>query len=353
MRGAAMLGLLAWTAASTSAGAAEDPPWQVLLQWDNDLLTNTDRDYTNGARLAFQREFAEGETTNAFLSETLFRLSGAAREGPLRGLRFAGSPPYRFAWGMGLTQLMFTPEDYEAPAPPPGERPYAGWLGLEVSLHVKADDAVSSVTLSAGTTGSPSLAEEVQGWVHDNISNSPRFRGWDSQVPAEPTLNLHFDHKRRLGFLDRLLPRPLELDGYAEWGGALGNFRTDAYSGLLARAGFNLPAVHSTPRVQLGSFGHALFRPEGRRTRNPSAFAFAGVRGSAVGRDITLGGPLFSSFEGGVDPEPLVGEAVLGAGFAFGQLAGSFSLTYRTDEFKGQKENQRFGSVMLRLRSAF
>jgi hypothetical protein len=248
---------------------------------------------------------------------------------------------------------MFTPDDFTAASAPTGERPYAGWLGLECSLHVKNDFSASSVTLSLGTTGKLSFAEESQEWVHENISDSPIYQGWDSQVPGELTANLHFDHKQRIRFLDTTAEWPLEFDGYYEWGAAVGNLRTDAYVGSLLRAGYNLPATYATPRVQIGSYGHALFREEATDVPALSIFGFTGVRGSAVLHDISLDGPVFRDFNTGIERKPFVGELLLGVGLRWGACDLSFSQTIRSDEFQGQDENQQFGSVMFRVGLTF
>ena len=89
---------------------------------------------------------------------------------------------------------------------------------MEFSLQAMNKTSVSGITLSLGTTGDSSMAEDTQDWVHENISNSPLFQGWDSQVPQEFTINLHFDHKRQLTFLEHGTPGSFSTDGYGEWG---------------------------------------------------------------------------------------------------------------------------------------
>ncbi len=327
-----------------------DPSWQMLLQLDNDLFSGSDRDYTSGVRVGFVREVplesARGQ-----------RMNKRARDGTreiqawLQSLRIPDDEELRFAHGFGLTQLLFTPEDPTALSAPPGERPYAGWLGLEYSLHVKAERFVNSLTLTMGTTGENSWAQPSQDWVHRNISNSPIFQGWDSQVPNELTLNLHFDHKQKFYNLTRKLGRHLETDGYYEGGFALGNFRTDAYIGAVGRIGYRLPSNFSTPRVQLGAYGHKLFDNDRDYGKKFSAYAFGGMRATGVAHDITLDGTVFRDFDTGVESNPLVGELVFGFGARYRGIDLVFSQTLRSDEFDGQTENLRFGTVMLRFDS--
>jgi lipid A 3-O-deacylase len=328
----------------------EPSNWQVLLQLDNDLFAGSDRDYTNGVRVGFVQEIPfdsdEGKRMNKRLLDGSKKLQGR-----LQSMRMPKGANLRFARGFGISQLMFTPEDPLALKAPEGERPYAGWLGLEYSLHVKADNYVNSLTLSVGTTGESSLAQPSQNWVHRNISNSPLFQGWDSQIPSELTVNIHFDHKQRFRGLSKLTPGGLEVDGYYEGGLAAGNFRTDTYIGGLARIGYRLPSSFSTPRVELGSYGHQLFSDTRNYGKKFSGFAFAGLRATAVLHDITLDGPVFRNFNTDIESESLVGELLYGVGFRYKKVALIFSQTIRSDEFTGQTENQKFGSFMLRFQS--
>lgn len=348
-----LLALFASLCGIHTVAANETAPIRLMVQWDNDLLTGSDRDYTNGARIAFVQDLDPDEATHNQLQKALYRLSGAEDDALFGGLRYQSINGNRFAWGVGLTQLMYTPDDPLALLPSEGDRPYAGWLGLETSLHVKNDRSTSSVTLSIGTTGKLSYAEEAQEWVHENISDSSIYQGWESQIPGEMTLNLHLDHKQRYTVLDATQDWWIAMDGYFEWGAALGNFRTDAYIGSLLRAGYNLPASYATPRVQIGSYGHALFKEEATGTTAFSAFGFAGVRGSAVLHDITLDGPVFRDYNSGIDSEPFVGELLLGLGLRWGHCELSFSRTLRSDEFEDQSANQEFGSVMFRFQLPF
>ncbi len=326
---------------------------KYIIQFDNDLFYDIDEDYTNGTRIAFMREHKDQAIKENVLQRGLHKLSGADSETELGRFRTRGDGITRYAWGTGLTQLMFTPKDKSAKVPPYGERPFAGWLGLEFSLHTKNNESVSSVTFSVGTTGKSSFAQQTQDWVHKNISNSHLFSGWDSQVPQEVTLNLHFDHKYKLP-IDQLSENiPLKIDGYYEWGAAVGNFQTNGYLGLLLRTGYNLSASYSTPRVQIGSYAHDLFRVEDPRKNRFSFYTYAGFRGTGVLHDITLNGPLFRDFKYAVETKAFVGEALLGYGLSWRHFELSHSFTHRTREFKSQKRKHPFGSVLIRFDMPF
>jgi hypothetical protein len=321
---------------------------KFIFQFDNDLFYDIDQDYTNGIRVALMRENENEPFDENALQRSLHQLTGSGSESSLGKFRTRGGGMTRYAWGTGLTQLMYTPKSKSAKVPPYGERPFAGWLGLEFSLHTKNDYSVSSVTLTLGTTGKASFAEKTQNWVH-NLSHSHLYKGWDSQVPQEVTVNLHLDHKHKLAIDPLTEDLPLKLDGYYEWGAALGNFQTNAYLGMLLRAGYNLSASYSTPRVQIGSYAHDLFRKEDPRRNRFSFYTYGGLRGTAVLHDISLNGPLFRDFKYKVENQAFVGEALIGYGLSWRHFEISHSFTHRTREFKSQKTKHPFGSILLRF----
>lgn len=341
--------LLILAFAAKAMPSPDDSSWQLIGQWDNDLLTGTDDGYTNGARIAFTRELSQDSAEHNFLQNTLHKLTGADQRGRFNHFRFPETGTHRFRYGIGLTQLIFTPETPDSPTPPKGERPYAGWLGLEFSLQASAGDSASTATLSIGTTGQLSYAQDLQKWVHQNISDSPVFQGWETQAPGELTLNFHFDHKHRISFLEVSDGWPLQIDGFYEWGGALGNFRTNAYMGTLIRFGYELPASYATPRVQLGSFTETLFDLKPNQAKDFSLYGFAGLRGYAVLHDISLDGPVFRDWKESVDSEPWVGELSFGIASRWRSAEISLAHTLRSDEFNGQDNRSRYGSIMLRV----
>jgi hypothetical protein len=348
--------LLLFSTLSAFSGALmadSSSDWQLIGQWDNDLLTGTDDGYTNGARIAFVRELPSDSKQHNALQESLRKLTGSEQDDAFSEFRFPDSGPLRFQYGIGLSQLMFTPDDPEPATPTPGQRPYAGWLGLEFSLQASAGDSASTATLSIGTTGQLSYAQDMQKWVHENVSDSPIFQGWDTQAPGELTVNLHLDHKQRLRFLDATQDWPIEFDGFYEWGGALGNFRTDAYIGALMRFGLNLPASHTEPRVQLGSFTATIFEGAHSAEKDHSLYGLVGLRGYAVLHDITLDGPVFRDWSESVDSELWVSELSYGLATRWRSIELSLTHTVRSDEFEDQRERSRYGSVLLKIGSRF
>ncbi len=316
---------------------------------DNDLFAGTDRNYTNGVRLAWLSGSRDPKEFG-FVQRGLQRLVGDAKSLKLfqdiSGFRDMSAIEYNY--GSSVTQLMFTPEDPDLPKSPPGQSPYAGWLGFGFSLHAKDEFALNSVELNIGTVGPNAHAKEVQDFVHD-IKGVARFQGWDSQIPNEVTVNLFFSQKRRLTFLETGYSG-FSVDGFGEWGFGLGNYKTDLYVGALTRFGWNLPLDFSDPRLSPTAYTHQPFVTDRRESGRWSLFGLFGFRGSAVARDITLDGPLFRSFDTGVTREALVGGLYAGVAVRYRDVQFSYVQTYRTDRFKEQTGNQQFGSLAASYR---
>lgn len=361
----ALLGLLpALVLAQAPEGAAEaqtadedaDDEGRGYLTFylDNDLFAGTDRNYTNGVRVSW---ISEGEPLFDFLParRQLERLASAEGDydvfGLLSGFRDESirNETLELNYGLSLTQLMFTPADVEFAAQPPGERRYAGWLGLGFSVHARDSKAVNSVELILGTTGPRSLAEHAQDLVHD-VRKIDKFQGWDDQIPNEVTLDLSILQKRRVRFLPEA-PRGLSMDGLTEWGVRLGTFRTQLRLGGLFRLGFNLPADFSDPRLSSVAYSHRYFEHgDPALGRDWSAYILFGLAGHGIAHDATLDGPVFDSFDTGNTREPWVGEAFAGFGLRWQAIELSYVHTWRTREFEEAASDRfNFGTLALRL----
>ena len=331
------------------AEASSERKSYIIFQLDNDLFTGSDNDYTNGARLAFMQPVPETSLNKA--QRFLKRMTGVepnSRFGYLGAL--LESEAIRYDYGIGLAQLMFTPQDPNATSAGPGQRPYAGWLAAEISLHAKDADALSSVVLSLGVTGKYARAQPTQNWVHRNISDSPIFQGWDSQIPSEITLNLIFDRKRRFKALaENTEDWLIQMDGYFEWGAMLGNGVTGAHTGTMLRIGYNLPLQYMAPRLQFGNYPHELFSSSSKSAGKFSLYGFGGARVNAVLHNITLDGPVFRDFDTGTSSEPFYGELLVGLGIRLYGFTITYSRTFRGQEFRGQKYNHQFGSFLVSL----
>ncbi len=319
--------------------------------FDNDLFGGTDANYTNGGRISY---ITQGKPiiNIPLVQKNLHRLSGDGDSTwwmkKIWGFRDASKVEY--SYGFALTQLMFTPETLNTKVPPPGERPYAGWLGVGFSLHARDETALNSIEISIGLVGPNAFAEETQDAVH-SLRNLDKFQGWDSQIPQEFTLNASFNRRRRLEELDKWdLPLNLEVDGFYETGYDLGNYLTAAHAGFMIRVGWDLPIEFSDPRLTTTAHTQKLYTDELFNSHSWSFYGLVGGRVGGILHDITLDGPLFRHFDTGVSREPWVAEIYAGFGIRRKGWEFGYVHTFRTKRFKSQKGNQSFGSIAIRTR---
>ncbi len=317
---------------------------------DNDVFGGTDRNYTNGARLAWISGAMDFDDVGPFQS-WLRPFTGDNRSLPLfqalTGFSDLGGVDYHF--GASLTQLMFTPETFGTYGQPPGERRYAGWLGLGLSLHVKDEHVLNAVEFTLGVVGKDSLAGPAQDVVH-SIIDLPKFNGWDYQVPSELTADISLVQKRRMEFFS-MGEGMIRLDAIGEWGARLGTFRTKAHVGGFFRLGYNLPPDFSDPRLSDTAYSHRFFRDDVGYGGPWSAYLLFGVTGRAIAYDATLDGPMFeSNFKTGNHREPFVGEMFAGFGLRYEDWELGYAHTFRSREFREQNGGQDFGTLALRMR---
>jgi hypothetical protein len=322
---------------------------------DNDLFAGEDRDYTNGIRLALIsgnqdllklapfHDALERMSKWEADDDTVSRWSGFASGNVME-------KNLQLNYGLSLTQQMFTPQDPYSTTQPPGERRYAGWLGLGFSVHASDANALNSAELIIGTTGPRSLAEQTQDLIHE-IRNIPQFEGWEDQIPNEFTLDLSLSQKRRLRLFDAV-DSAFSVDGFVEGAARLGSYQTGARVGGLFRAGLHLPPDFSDPRISATAYSHQLFRPTAQRGAYPewSLYGLLGANAGVVLFDATLDGPMFKNFDTGNTREPWLAESYLGFGARWKALEFSYVHTWRTRAYEEQDGSTNYGSLAIRLK---
>lgn len=320
------------------ASRAARNPWTHSLYFENDLFVGSDSNYTNGVKYSlispdFSPTALPNRTTRIPLEVLNF----------LHRLPIVKQAPAETGHKLELAigQNIYTPKETSRSDLIHDDRPYAGYSYLSTAYHrMSINDSswsqMDTLELQFGMVGPASLAEDAQKFVH-RIRRLDQPNGWDNQLKNEPGLTLAFERKWLFhpSYRGRFC-----VDAILHAGATLGNIMTFANTGLEIRAGWNVPKTFSV----------SLIRPAGSNwTTKVSGFSlylFGAVNGRAVLRDIFLDGNSFRSSHH-VDKEPLVADFSGGVTGKLGRLSLSLAVTHRTREFKRQKTDHEFASIII------
>jgi hypothetical protein len=320
--------------AGARAADSEAPVW--VFQVENDFfaqLTNTDRHYTNGVRLS--RVSPPGDVPGWLGAMAAV----PSNFGP-------GGEPSSQRWAVSVGHSMFTPDDTDAVALVPDDRPYAAWLYLGFSVHSVYEGAEGAArqdvfSVEAGIVGPSALGEQVQNTYHDLIGVD-LSSGWDNQLKDEPGLKLGFIRKWRSAHADVSADGRYEADVIPHVAVTLGNIATDASIGGLVRLGENLQDDFGPPRIRPGLPGSETFG----RTGALDWYVFAGGELRAVARDIFLDGNSWKDSHS-VDREPFVADLQTGFALLFDRFRLSYTHVFVSPEFKQQSQWDQYGALTL------
>jgi lipid A 3-O-deacylase len=160
-----------------------------------------------------------------------------------------------------------------------GERPFAGWLGLEVGVRRESPRGMTAYTVSVGVTGKPSLAESAQKAVHEFFGFQPP-QGWETQLPTEATLTASYRGVRDVVHLTGARGGALQFVMSPVWDVRAGTMATDATGGLQIALGVRPPGPWRLA-ARDASVGWGMY-------------LVAGATESVVGRNLFLDGTTFS-----------------------------------------------------------
>ncbi|MDB2499573.1 lipid A deacylase LpxR family protein [bacterium] len=313
-------------------------PWSLNIYFENDLFSDTDQQYTNGAKVSWvSPDVSEYVHTNfpvltEFFDREVHFLSDAYN---VKNLAFS------------IGQNMYTPEDIAATELIESDRPYAAWLYLSAGFHAKNDRIQDTFEVQLGMVGPAALGEEIQDIVHD-FRGIPKANGWGNQIRNELGLNLVGE--RRIRLEPDNTGMGWETDAIASGGFVIGNVSTHLNMGIEGRLGYNLPQDFGTTHIRPGGETNIPFlddRFEGMRREQDYGFLlFASVEGRAVARDIFMDGNTFRDSHS-VNKEPLVADLALGVKFKIRSFKVSYAMVHRTKQFDLQPEAHTFGSMMV------
>lgn len=294
---------------------------------ENDLFYNVDRHYTNGVGFIWAPD--RHTPTPEWALAVARHVPWFPKDGDIR---------HGYAFG----QSMFTPSDIKIANPPLSERPYAGWLYGSIGLGAVSGQQFDLLYMSVGMVGPASLAEQSQKFIH-KVIGAAQPRGWDTQLHDEPGIVLTYQRSWR--GLAKSPTAGTQLDLTPHIGAALGNVFTYANAGLTLRFGERLPNDFGPPRIQPGLPGGSDFAP----VSDFGWYAFAGIEGRLVARNIFLDGNTFRDSRS-VDKIPLVGDLQYGVVFDWSSIRVSYTHVLRGREYRTQNGRDDFGALSLSVK---
>lgn len=319
----------------TGGGGGDSELGGPTLQiWEeNDSVSGTDKDYSQGSQVAFLgSEYHAGEAP-----------------GWLHWFTDLPALGYKVERGRGSItagQLIFTPENIHTIAPQVGDHPYAGWLYVAPALERRGRtagglDVLEEIRLGLGWVGPGALGGEAQNAVHRNFQIN-QAQGWQNQLHNEPTVDFTYARacrallagEREGGAVD-FIPH-LALVG--------GTPRTQAVLGGTLRIGVNLPDDFGPTTIQ------SALPISGGAPQPFGVYLFAAAEGRAVARDTFLDGNLWRP-SSHVLSEPLGLETRVGFAVTWHRVDVGFTYARQSREFRGQTlGNHDYGSLWLNWR---
>jgi lipid A 3-O-deacylase len=303
------------------------------FEYENDVFFKTDRNYTDGVRYGYK-----------YLGLRQYRKTPDAGEGFLPGFNLDPVSSqecaddklcYHKSYTFYLGHSMYTPSNIRLKPEQiaPGDRPYAAWAYAGFYRELFASDGrYWRYGLDLGCIGPCAKGEQLQTFIHRNITNSPIPQGWGAQIRTEPGVVFRYEY----------VPgswqpaRYLDLTPHFQFGA--GNIQIYAGTGVTLRLGVfrsnYLTQWHSNHPLE------ALAAAEGgnsdagwqlwKRKDDFDLYWFARLHGDAVGYNALQQGGMFnrSSPVKGV-ARPFIVEGESGLAVHHGDYSFSFSLVRR------------------------
>jgi len=238
-------------------------------------------------------------------------------------------------------QELFTPEDIEATELVIDDRPYAGYMNLQVALHNSSHNVLRSLTTQVGIVGPSAKMEQVQKFVH-SIVGSPTPEGWDNQLHDELIFQLNYGEKRYYK-----LEKIKELDSViiTDLGFELGNASTKLFGGAMWRLGWGVPEDYGTYSIDNHSYSKVPLKAAEIHHKKEWDFCFNfALRANAIARNIFLDGNSDGDSHS-VEKENFVLEGSYGFSLIYDNMSLDYTRTHSTKEFSQQDNFLGYGSL--------
>lgn len=169
----------------TSSAQKGVPHRLMQVYWDDDYINfygkGTDKAYTNGTKFTL---FYIKKKSSDFLIDRLLPKAGDSSEN---------------VFGVGLSQLMFTPNDISNSYFQSDDYPWSGVLFATYYLYSYNEKKKYDfqTELDIGVAGPASIARQTQTMIH-KVVDYQEPKGWDNQLRNSLIVNLNFTAEQQL-----------------------------------------------------------------------------------------------------------------------------------------------------------
>jgi lipid A 3-O-deacylase len=328
----ASLALVPFCAVGYVAQASAADNGAITITLENDILTGSDNNYTNGLGVSWVSRELESYDDDKFVSKW---------SGFWEFLPFVGDEGYTTYASWTIAQEMHTPDDITIPNPPASDQPYAGVLYIDSVLYARSERWTHAWELKLGVVGPASQADDAQKAIHDLVGGDEPM-GWDTQLSDEPIINV--------GLTTAYLLAEGTAGESARWrlvpvgNVGLGTYFTGAGLGMYGEFGWNL--VEALGGTALRDGLTAASTVGVGPVEGWSVSFFGGIGGHAVAHYLPLDGTVFEDSRS-VDTKPFIGSATIGLNVRHDKLVLSLATTFTTKAFETQEKSAEFGTLSV------
>jgi len=310
---------------------------QFLFIFYNDTLASTDQHFTNGLSLSWLDDTFENknDTELTSYSALMYDLADTVSFGAMDESR-------KHTAGIGLSQIMITPDDLTQSTPQYDDVPYAGYLALSFYFFEWDNTSFKEYRLETGVVGEASGAGLTQRTIH-KVIGATTPEGWDTQLGTDWMINVLY----RQGYKSWTYhgSSGLSIDWFNHFGMQMGNFKTDAFAGTVFRLGQNYVENFNISYPYLKEEASSL-RPYGKHHGFGWSLS-AGINGELSGYSYILEE---SKKEGyALDDNTVNASPYLGASLSYDDYKVTFFYQVQSFSLNGERERDTFGGFKLDL----
>jgi len=297
----------------------------ISFQTENDADIRDDGDYTYGGSLGI-----------LFFREAL--------ESSILHIPFTDYKSADNYISFNFTQKMYTPQNFTSTELIKDDRPYAGYMYLQSSLHQSLNRTLKSLTLQVGMVGSSVKMKEVQTIIHSLIG-SEKPKGWNYQLKDEAIVQLNYSQKKYYN-LDYILDNKFSSSIVPEFGVELGNASSKLYTSALFRWGKNVPKDYGSSFIDNTNYSKIPLVKKEKEQKKWRYYLNLGLKANLIARDIFLDGNSFKD-SNSVTKNNFTVDIIYGLSFAYKKFEIDYIRKHSTKEFKEQKDYYSYGSLLL------